>query len=133
MKVFDGASGAEALSFFAYDPAFTGGVNVAAADFTGDGVADIATGTGAGGGPHVKVFDGRTGGVLAGFMAYDQGFTGGVSVTAADVNSDGVADIVTGTGSGGAPHVKVFAGGSFAPLSSFFATDVEFRGGVNVG
>jgi hypothetical protein len=133
VKVFDGASGAESLSFFAYDPGFTGGVNVAAADFTGDGVADIVTGTGPGGGPHVKVFDGRTGGLLAGFMAYDVGFTGGVSVTAADVNSDGVADVVTGTGPGGAPHVKVFSGGSFAPLSSFFGADVAFRGGVNVG
>lgn len=131
--VLDGVNGAEVRSFFAFDPAFTGGVAVACGDVNDDGVADIITAALAGGGPHVKVFDGRTGGLLAGFMAYDVGFTGGVSVTAADVNSDGVADVVTGTGPGGAPHVKVFSGGSFAPLSSFFGADVAFRGGVNVG
>ena len=38
----------ELASFYAYDPAFPGGVSVAAGDVNGDGRADIVTGAGAG-------------------------------------------------------------------------------------
>jgi hypothetical protein len=53
------ADSALAGQFFAYSPFFTGGVTVAAADVNGDGILDAVTGAGPGGGPHVKVIDGR--------------------------------------------------------------------------
>ena len=99
----------EVASFFAYDPAFPGGVDVAAADLTGDGVAEIITGAGPGGGPHVRAFS-LAGGVVtevASFFAYDPAFPGGVDVAAADLTGDGVAEIITGAGPGGGPHVRV--------------------------
>ena len=124
--------------FYAYDPVFPGGVNVAAADVTGDGVAEIITGAGPGGGPHVRVFS-LAGGVVTelageGFYAYDPAFLGGVNVAAADVTGDGVAEIVTGAGPGGKPHVRVFslAGGAVTEVEGFFAYDPAFPGGVNV-
>src|SRR5690606_1560222 len=58
VKTFDGLTGAETNSFFAYGPEFTGGVRVATGDVNGDGLDDIITGAGPGAGPHVKVFDG---------------------------------------------------------------------------
>ena len=138
VRVFSLASGVltQVASFFAYDPAFTGGVHVAVGDVNGDGVADIITGAGPGGGPHVKVFS-LAGGVVtqvASFFAYDAAFLGGISVAAGDVNGDGVAEIVTGAGPGGGPHVKVFslAGGVVTGVASFLAYDPAFLGGVDV-
>jgi hypothetical protein len=132
VRVFDGATGDELLGFFAYDPAFTGGVFVATGDINGDGVPDIVTGAGAGGGPHVKVFNSADLSLLASFFAYEPAFTGGVAVAAGDVNGDGVPDIVTGAGPGGGPHVKAFSGDNGTLLQSFFAYDLGFTGGVNV-
>ena len=63
---------------------------------------------------------------------FDAGFAGGVRVAAADVNGDGRADIIAGAGPGGAPHVRVFSGLDLSPLSSFFAFEPEFTGGVFV-
>lgn len=132
VRVFDGQTAQNTGSFFAYDRAFTGGVRVATGDITGDGVPDIVTGPGPGSaGPHVKVFDGTDFSEIRDFMAYDAAFRGGVFVAAGDVNGDGFADIVTGPGTG-APAVKVFDGRSLGELSSFFAYDADFLGGVFV-
>jgi FG-GAP repeat protein len=69
-------------SFFAYSPAFTGRLRVAAGDVNGDGVADIITAAGPGGGPHVKIFDGVTFAEIGSFFAYAPSFTAGVYVAA---------------------------------------------------
>ena len=119
-------------SFFAYDPTFRGGVNVAVGDVNGDGIPDIITGTGAGGGPHVKVFDGRDFSQIANFMATNPDFRGGIHVATGDVDGDGIADVITGAGDSGGPQVQVFRGGDFAMIRNFFAYDSSFRGGVNV-
>jgi hypothetical protein len=95
-------------SFFAYEPDFREGVYVVGADVNGDGKADIVTGTGVGGGPLVKVFDGARGSLLASFFAYESTFRGGVVATAADIDGDGKAEIITGAGVGGGPLVKVW-------------------------
>ena len=120
-------------SFFAYDPSFTGGVRVAIGDVNGDGVPDIVTAPGPGGGPEIRIFDGVTLKNIGNFFAYDSSFRGGVSIAVADVNGDGYADIITGAGNGGGPEVKVFNGSDGSLFQNFFAYDSTFRGGVNVG
>ncbi len=136
VQVFDGATGALVRQFLPYVPQFAGGVYVAAGDVTGDGFADIVTGAGAGGGPHVRVFDGVTGDQIAGplgsFYAYTPAFSGGVRVAAGDVNADGVADVITGAGPGGGPHVRVFDGASGDEMFGFFAFDGPFEAGTFV-
>jgi hypothetical protein len=104
---------------------------VAEGDFTGDGVDEIVTAAGPGGGPHVRVWDGATGALLNEFFAYAANFTGGVNVAVGDVNHDGKPDIVTGAGPGGGPHVRVFTQAGVLE-GEFFAYDPAFRGGVSV-
>jgi hypothetical protein len=132
VKVYDGITGKVIRDFYAYAPSFRGGVYVAAADVNGDGKADIITGAGAGGGPHVIVFSGDDGSILTQFFAYIPTFRGGVEVAGGDVNGDGKADIITGAGPGGGPHVIVFSGADDSVLQSFNAFNPTFRGGVYV-
>ncbi|MDA1018383.1 MAG: putative Ig domain-containing protein, partial [Planctomycetota bacterium] len=133
VKVFDGTN-PENLLFdqLVYTSTFLGGVHVAAGDVTGDGIPDIITGPGEGGGPNVKVFDGVNGAVVHDFFAYDPAFGGGVFVSAGDFNGDQYADIVMGAGPGGGPHVRVYSGQDLSILQDFFAYDSDFSGGVNV-
>jgi hypothetical protein len=139
VRAFDGATGAELYSFYAYDPAFTGGVRLASGDIDGDNRADIITAAGPGGGPHVRVFSGATGQQLAApigsFFAYAPEFTAGVYVSAGNFNG-GPLDVVTGAGQGGQPVVRVFDGATGgqlpSPIGSFFAYAPQFLGGVRV-
>jgi hypothetical protein len=62
----------------------------------------LVTGSDAGGTATVKVLDPATGAVKLSFAPYGNNFTGGVRVAAADLNADGVADVITGPGHGGA-------------------------------
>ncbi|OGI19657.1 MAG: hypothetical protein A3B68_01500 [Candidatus Melainabacteria bacterium RIFCSPHIGHO2_02_FULL_34_12] len=130
VKVFNATNSELITSFFAYPTNFTGGVRVASGDINGDDVADIITSAGPGGNSHVKVFDGNSNSEIRSFLAYP-GFTGDVFVASGDVNGDGFADIITGDGTGGNSHVKVFSGTDSSLLKSFFAY-AGFTGGARV-
>src|SRR5262249_53765224 len=125
--------GSPARAITPYAPGFTGGARVATGDVTGDGTDDVVIAPGPGGGPEIKVYDGVSGALVRDFFAYDPGFAGGVNVAVGDVNGDGKGDIITGTGVGGGPNVKVFDGQTGGLLDSFFAYESRFRGGVTVG
>lgn len=129
VKVFE-SNGNQLASFYAYDQSFTGGVDVAAADVDGDGKAEIITAPGSGGGPDIRVFklDGK---LVKEFFAYDASFHGGVNVSAADIDGDGKAEIITGPGAGGGPHIKVFSSDGTLK-QQLFAYDPNFHGGVDV-
>ena len=81
------------------DPAFSGGVRVAAGDVDGDGFADLIVGSGPGGGSTIRIFSGATRAQVA-LSRRMAGFVGGVFVAAGDVNGDGYADVITGADAG---------------------------------
>jgi len=118
-------------SFLPYSSQFTGGVNIATADLSGDSNLEIITAPRSAGGPHVRVFDQR-GTVISQFMAFDPKFRGGLSLAVGDVDGDGVRDIVVAPESGGSPQVRVFdQQGNLK--SQFMAYSPTFTGGVRLG
>jgi hypothetical protein len=143
IRIFDGNTRAQIGEFLAYDAHYSGGVFVATGDTNHDGTADIITGPGGSSGPELKVFNGTqvlmnpSPATLLDFFAYDPAFGGGARVAVVDTNGDGFADIVTGAGPGGGPHVRIFDGATGNqlpnPQDSFFAFDPRFSGGVFVG
>jgi hypothetical protein len=134
--VLDPETLAERASFLAYAQAFTGGESIASGDINQDGVPDIITAPGRGGGPQVRVFDGLSGNrlpaPLGNFLAYSSAFTGGVNVATGDINGDGWLDIITVPGPGGGPQVRVFSGRDGVRILGFFAYANTFTNGLFV-
>ncbi len=93
-------------AFPAFGEGFRGGVLLAVGDVTGDGVDDIVTTAGKGGGPFVVTYN-ALGERLSQFKAYPSTERSGVGVLVADTNSDSLMDIVTSTPSKNS-LIKVF-------------------------
>jgi hypothetical protein len=132
VRVFDGTNLSLIMDRWAFDSTFTGGARVAAGDVNGDGRADVVAAQGPGGTSRVRLFSGADvhGAILYDFDAYGA-FTGGAYPAVGDLNGDAKAEIVTGAGAGGGPHVKVFDGAAPAQqMSTFYPYDPTFPGGV---
>jgi hypothetical protein len=129
VRVFD-TNGNLLSQFNAFDPSFTGGVNVAVGDMDGDGKLDIVCGAGAGGGPIITVWH-PEGILLNSFYGFDPSFRGGLTVGVGDLKGNFKNEIVAGAGDTGGPMVAVF---NLAGIrqTAFFAYEEGFRGGVNV-
>lgn len=92
----------------------------------------IAFSGGPGGEPNVEVIDWQTGSRKI-FRVFDGKYRGGVRSILGDVTGDGVADVVATPTVGAPPHVVVFDGSTGKLISSFFAFEASYLGGVNLG
>ena len=125
------AAGRVAFSKQVFENSMTGGVRVAVGDFNGDGIQDLAVGTGLGTTTRVRVLDGKSGAELFAIQPFESRFTGGVYLAAGDITGDGRADLAIAAGSGGGPRVRIFGGAGMSQLADFFTIeDAHFRGGV---
>ena len=71
--------------------------------------------------------------MLADFYAFTPSFSGGVRVATADLDGNGRADLVVGSGSGMGAQVRAFQGQTLASLRTVSVFDPSFQGGVYVG
>lgn len=129
--VLSGVDGSEIASFFAFSQSFAGGVNVAAADFNGDGYADIVVGT-ALGSSHVKVFDGRSQAEIRSFLAFGADFNAGVRIAAGDANGDGTPDIFLAGGENSTPVFRIFDGNTSTLLREGMVFAPDYAGGLSI-
>ena len=120
VKVCDGATGAELLSFYAFEN-YQGAVSVALGDLDGDGKAELIVGSQTDSNTvHVYATDGT---MIRSFYAY-RDYAGGLNVSASDLDGDGKAEVFTSAvGAGGGPHVKAFSGSDFSEAVSLYAAE----------
>lgn len=120
VKVYDGATGAELLSFYAFEN-YQGAISVALGDLDGDGKAELIVGSQTDSNTvHVYATDGT---MIRSFYAYSD-YAGGLNVSASDLDGDGKAEVFTSAvGAGGGPHVKAFSGADFSEVISLYAAE----------
>ncbi len=139
--VLDGKTFQPLFQLSPFEESFAGGVFVAVGDLTGDGVADLVITPDEGGGPRVRVFDGKTFAQVVDFFGIaDSNFRGGARAAVGDVSGDGVGDLIVAAGFGGGPRVAVFNGTTISKgadnlqrvVGDFFAYEDTLRNGVYV-
>jgi hypothetical protein len=143
--VIDGATGGR-MDWQPFEPAFLGGVFVAAADIDRDGRAEVVVSPDQGGGPVVAVYSGarlaagQTGDaaqLIRFFGIDDPAFRGGARAAIGDVTGDGIGDPVVSAGFLGGPRITVWDGASVlagrpAQALNFFAFEDTLRNGAFV-
>jgi uncharacterized delta-60 repeat protein len=140
VRILDGKDQHEIFSINPFESSFTGGVYVAAGDLNGDGVPDLVITPDEGGGPRVRVFDGKNGfaGMADFYGISDPSFRGGARAAVGDVTGNGYGDLIVAAGFGGGPRVAGFDGKSVAAgnptrvFADFYAFEQSLRNGVFV-
>nr|MDQ3330494.1 FG-GAP-like repeat-containing protein [Planctomycetota bacterium] len=133
VRVFNGANGAIIAAYYAFSPAFTGGVNVAVGNVTGDGAAELIVSL-ASQGSAIRVLQPLTGNIVSAFYPFSDAFLGGINVAVGDVNGDGRGEIIAGLATQGSA-IRVFDMVSLVSpaVVSAFQAFPGFAGGVTVG
>lgn len=118
---------------------FTRGCYVAMGDVNKDGAADIIVTPDEGGGPRVRVFNGKTFSQIADFFGIqDINFRGGARAAVGDLNNDQFGDVIVSAGFGGGPRVAAFSGATLTTdggpklFGDFFAFEQSLRNGAFV-
>ncbi|OWK46921.1 hypothetical protein FRUB_00620 [Fimbriiglobus ruber] len=139
VRIFDGKTGQLLETLFPFESTFTGGVFVAVGDLTGKGYPDLVVTPDEGGGPRVRVYDGKSFNTVADFFGIDDpNFRGGARAAVGDLGGNGYGDLIVAAGFGGGPRIAGFDGLSVAAgapvkvFADFFAFDPSLVNGAYV-
>lgn len=120
-------------SFFPFSPDFRGGVDVDMADTDGDGKDEMIVSQLSDGQAWIKVYEfdaAKT--IRAEFIAYGSNFEGGAHVAGCDIDGDGKAEIITGSGIGSSGHIRAFDGSGNFTGFDLFPFESSYKGGADV-
>ncbi|MDH5715602.1 MAG: hypothetical protein OEZ30_08560, partial [Candidatus Aminicenantes bacterium] len=136
VKIFDSIWLNLIHSFKAFDSTDNPGgeVRLAVGNFDADADLEIAASTGYNGGNKVRLFD-KDGTLIKQFLAFGFGgnTNGDVQITAADIDNDGVDEIICAHGEGASSQVKVFKANGTVILSFKAFGGVNAQGEVHLG
>jgi hypothetical protein len=118
VKVFDGISGQLTFSTYVYR-GYLGSVAVSVADIDSDGRNELLTAADGGLGVHVKAFKPETLELRASFLATGPGSWSHFSLSAADLDLDGIAELLVSHG----PRIRVLNSQTQAVRADFLAFD----------
>lgn len=145
VRLVDSATGAIIAQATAFEPTFRGGVRVAMGDLDGDGVAEVIAASGPGRIGEIRVFRQQTSGSTTSLvelpvyrtLPFGKAYTGGVEISAGDLDGDGRDDLVAAM-SRGRGTVNAFRSVIAAdpientPYRSFTPFSPRFDGGATV-
>lgn len=136
VRIFD-FNGKRIDQFLAYGKSFKGGINIAVADFEGDGNKEIIASPQSGS-PRIMVF-GKRGGkwkqITPSFLAFSSKIKTGINIISGDFDGDGKDEIAATPGRGSISQVKVFGlrGDRIKEVMPQFAPFGNlFKGGINL-
>lgn len=133
VRLFDAETHEQQESFNVYDSALRTGISSTAIDTDGDGVLELATVPDAGTPGHVRVFT-QDGDVVDSIFPYDNDFTGGITLAAADINGDGTQELITAPQSHHKATINAyqFVDGQLTKIDTVRAYKTSYHGGVNI-
>jgi len=102
-----GSKGEKIKDFFAFSSGSKIGTNIALGDVDNDGMIEIVVGAGAGGGPHVRIFN-LSGELENQFFAFGEKRRNGVLVAVGDADGDGKNEIITVEAGNVKPVARIF-------------------------
>jgi hypothetical protein len=126
VRVFNEQGQQSRTGFFAYMDGYPSDSQILVCDIDSDGVEETLVNSRG----IISIYKNNQ--KIREFKPYDGKFAGEISFAVSDLNGDGTREIITGAGSGGGPHVRVFDINGRMLTGGFFAYDEGFRGGVRI-